>query len=367
MYLVIISCHFHILQYRKGKTYCIINHKHYHLLEQFIDMNADSDELHQPTATLCATCYNSVTKEGKPTRPKLSIANGVDFGLPQRIGLPPLTLAEEILLGNGYELATIIKLTGWQTNEKQAALKGHIITVRKSKEALIRELDRIEKSKLVLPRPETITETLSVVILGAKVSFASLQPTAYNYASIQVRSTVLYEWLRAKKALDPHYKDIEIDDSKEMTERLIAIPKLLIDAAGYVEDEKALAAEKTIEQIAKGNAFVHYLNFQMTNNCKIPRNWKSSPNSYLHLFLTIIHITGHSGSRTSRPEVEDHAGNEESVFLTRTHPDAPTEAAAAQQSLSSNRPTKKIEPKNENEQSANLIVYYTRYCKSSIE
>ena len=114
-------------------------------------MNIDNDEWDEPTATLCDSCYVSVGKgvggKGKtPKRPKLSIANGVDFGLPQRIGLPPLTLAEDILLGNGHELATIIKLKGWQTNEKQAALKGHVITVRKSKEALIKELERIEKA-----------------------------------------------------------------------------------------------------------------------------------------------------------------------------------------------------------------------------
>lgn len=229
-------------------------------------MNIDNNEWDEPTATICDSCYISVGKgvggKGKiPKRPKLSIANGVDFGLPQRIGLPPLTLAEDILLGNGHELATIVKLKGWQTNEKQAALKGHVITVRKSKEALVKELERIEKSKLIFPTPETISETLSVVILGARVSFASLQPTAYNYASIQVRPEVLYEWFKAKKALDPHYKDIEIDDSKEMTTRLLAIPKLLIDSASYVEDEKAIAAEKMIEKLAKGKHFALFMNF----------------------------------------------------------------------------------------------------------
>lgn len=220
-------------------------------------MNVDNEEFNEPTATLCNNCYTAVGKgvggKGKiPKRPKLSIANGIDFGVPERIGLPPLTLAEEILLGNGHELATIVKLKGGQTNQKQAALKGHIITVRKSKEALIKELDRMEKGKLVLPRPEAIQETLSVVIIGAKMSFASLQPTAYNYANIQIRPEVLYEWFKAKKALDPHYNNIEIDESSEMTQRLLAIPKLLIDSATYIEDEKTLSVEKMIENLAKG-------------------------------------------------------------------------------------------------------------------
>lgn len=227
------------------------------MLEQFVEMNVDSDEWNEPTATLCPDCYTEVGKgvggKGKiPKRPKLSVANGVDFGQPERIGLPPLTLAEEILLGNGHELATIIKLKGTQSAQKQAALKGHIITVRKSKEALIKELDRIAKSKLVFPRPETIQETLSVVILGAKMSFASLQPTAYNYGSIQVRPDVLYEWYRAKQALDPQYKDREIDDSKEMIERLLAIPKLLIDSATFIEDKQAIAVDEMMDNLAKG-------------------------------------------------------------------------------------------------------------------
>ena len=84
------------------------------------------------------------------------------------------------------------------------------------------------------------------------MSFASLQPTAYNYANIQIRPEVLYEWFKAKKALDPHYNNIEIDESSEMTQRLLAIPKLLIDSATYIEDEKTLSVEKMIENLAKG-------------------------------------------------------------------------------------------------------------------
>ena len=63
------------------------------MLEQFVEMNVDSDEWNEPTATLCPDCYTEVGKgvggKGKiPKRPKLSVANGVDFGQPERIGLP---------------------------------------------------------------------------------------------------------------------------------------------------------------------------------------------------------------------------------------------------------------------------------------
>ena len=46
-----------------------------------------------------------------------------------------------------------------------------------------------------------------------------------------------------------------------MTARLLAIPKLLIDSASYVENEKAIAAEKMIEKLAKGKNFALFMNF----------------------------------------------------------------------------------------------------------
>ena len=39
-------------------------------------------------------------------------------------------------------------------------------------------------------------------------------------SDLQVRSTVVYQWLHALKALNPQYKDINIDETPEMTTAL---------------------------------------------------------------------------------------------------------------------------------------------------
>ena len=52
--------------------------------------------------------------------------------------------------------------------------------------------------------------------------------------------------------MDPQYKDREIDDSKEMIERLLAIPKLLIDSATFIEDKQAIAVDEMMDNLAKG-------------------------------------------------------------------------------------------------------------------
>ena len=52
--------------------------------------------------------------------------------------------------------------------------------------------------------------------------------------------------------MDPQYKDREIDDSKEMIERLLAIPKLLIDSATLIEDKQAIAVDEMMDNLAKG-------------------------------------------------------------------------------------------------------------------
>ena len=277
-------------------------------------MNKDGDQSSQPTATLCNDCYSAVGKgiagkRAKPKRPKFSIANGVDFGRPDRLNLPALTVAEEILLGDGHEMATIIKLKGSQPSERQAALKGHIITVKKSKTELIKEINRIEKEKVVLPRPENIKETLSVVIVGAKMSFASLEP-AYKYKSIQVRPDVLYKWFKAKKQLDPQYKNIEIDSSPEIIEKLLAIPKQLVDSASFLKDDKSIAVEKIVDKLAQG-----------VSGSKAP------------------HV-----SNTKEPNTD--GDNEEAVFVTRSHPAAPSEEGAAEQVLKSKR--KRLNPHTNN-------------------
>ena len=110
--------------YRLATSIYEYKNRYYHLLEQFVN---DHTQGSVPTETLCHNCYAAVGKgpSGKrciPKRPIYSIANGIDFGQLHKLDLPPLTLAEQIVLAPAQEMATVIKLRGIQNPQRQTAL-----------------------------------------------------------------------------------------------------------------------------------------------------------------------------------------------------------------------------------------------------
>ena len=76
---------------------------------------------------MCDTCHKKTQRE-VPKIPKLSIAAGIDFGHPDRLGLPQLTLVEELIISRSRLYVSILKLCGNVAAERQTAKKGHVIT-----------------------------------------------------------------------------------------------------------------------------------------------------------------------------------------------------------------------------------------------
>lgn len=68
------------------------------------------------STTLCDSCHIDVTVNNRI--PKFSIAAGVDFVDPRRIGLPTLTHAEQYVIAKGQQLGLIVKLPGYSTEER---------------------------------------------------------------------------------------------------------------------------------------------------------------------------------------------------------------------------------------------------------
>ena len=57
------------------------------------------DLVENNVVTLCKTCFIVIKKDSVPKSiPLLSIASGIHFGNPDRIGLPALSLVEELLI-----------------------------------------------------------------------------------------------------------------------------------------------------------------------------------------------------------------------------------------------------------------------------
>ena len=99
--------------------------------------------------------------------PKLSIAGGVDFGLPSRIGLETLTLAEEYLIAQARLLVSIVKLVGSQPTSRQSAKRGHIITFPHNGPTALAEHRRahFETDEGIYPRVDGLSDVIFVLSL----------------------------------------------------------------------------------------------------------------------------------------------------------------------------------------------------------
>ena len=226
----------------------MINQLYYHLHREFVTSKSTKKNA-SITATLCSYCFDSVVK--RESIPKYSIAGGVDFGNPDRLGLPPLTFVEHLVISLGEEMANVFKLRGVQNAERQAAFTGNIISFRKPNDKLIPMLQSqlTRNVSIVLPRPSIVEHYFSVVFIGARVDWdMTLIATHFKVKGLEVRTAVIYMWLKAKKALDPLYNNIEIDESPEMIAALEAIPRMLIDTATIINEDMENAIESLISE-----------------------------------------------------------------------------------------------------------------------
>ena len=86
----------------------------YHLHPEFVEVSEEENRC--PTVTVCDECTAFIRKGKKP---KFSIAAGVDFGSPSRIGLPEPNIAEQYAFALACPYVTVFKLIGNTSNQRQ--------------------------------------------------------------------------------------------------------------------------------------------------------------------------------------------------------------------------------------------------------
>ena len=202
--------------------------------------------------TLCCEFYAAVIKCEKI--PKYSIAAGLDFGLSERIELPKLTLVEEYVISQARLLVSIVKLTGFQVAQKQSGKSGHVIVFPQDTKKLEEELQKCFNSMNiapVFPRVEKIHEYISIAFFGSRVQWEALVPDFRKgctapFRNLQVRVPVVYQWLKVLKSVNPHYRDIQIDQTPQMIETLEGLTHALVDRGTIVADEKEILIDTII-------------------------------------------------------------------------------------------------------------------------
>ncbi|KAK4031138.1 hypothetical protein OUZ56_024684 [Daphnia magna] len=200
-------------------------------------------------ASLCSTCHRNI-KSSKPKIPNLCIAAGIDFGHPGRLGLPQLTLSEELLICRSRQYVAILKLDGYNASERQKAKKGHVITYPQpdgtTKSA---ELQRLNSNfdGGEYPRTENFGEFLSICFISSRLQFDSLIPTRFGDVNeLRVRVDVVYLWLHALKHLNPLYRNASIIETEAMHMKLQNILVELIENASIVDAETEIQIDRLV-------------------------------------------------------------------------------------------------------------------------
>jgi hypothetical protein len=115
--------------------------------------------------------------------------------------------------------------------------------------------------------------------VGARQQWDAFVATPYSeIPEIQLNPQKIYRYLRVLKALHPAYKNIVIDDSKEMSSKLTDIPSVLLKRAEIIHGEMENRMDKMVlydydNQTDPTNENVNFLNLPtafMTHNAPLP-------------------------------------------------------------------------------------------------
>ena len=225
--------------------------KVYHLHPEFVTMQpGENGAVQKEMAMLCHQCRMNVQQI--PSKiPIRSIAAGVDFGVPSRIGLEPLRLVEASAIARARPYASIIKLSGSygsQLGQRHNALNGHVITFAQQEgaELIAKQLvDTMKSASGTFPRTDHLHKTIAVAFVGAKAEYVSLVPDLHRrFSAINARSDIIYSWLSALKSLNPFYTNITIDRTAEMQSNLSGLAKGFLEQNNVLSSELEIAIEK---------------------------------------------------------------------------------------------------------------------------
>lgn len=92
--------------------------------------------------------------------------------------------------------------------------------------------------KKKLPRVEDIDKYIYMTFVGSEQNWEAFQPSVHNRVpDLQVCPSVIYGWLRALKAVNPLYKDIEIIDTEEHVLALQSISDCLVKQTTLLDNQ----------------------------------------------------------------------------------------------------------------------------------
>jgi len=177
--------------------------KLFHLHPEFVEKYTNDNGKFGFKAKMCSDCYRSVTNKDKetgkpkPMIPELSIANGIDFGDYNRVGLTPLTPRERHIISKVRHCINIIKIEGISGANKHSTIKGCGIIFDHDCPQVVRNL----------LTPESINGDVQLQFVDHKGEYDRLIAKAIRSAYVSGRAYVIYQWLEVLRRINKWYED----------------------------------------------------------------------------------------------------------------------------------------------------------------
>ena len=175
--------------------------KYFHLHPEFVQEFTDDDGRKDFKARLCLNCCDFQPSE-KSKAPIRSVARGVDFGSPSRVGLVRLTPRERQIISpvRHYQCAVKIERnTGRQREHSHSAIKGHSISIRSRQSASCQRL----------LSEENINDSIEIHFVGPDGQYDHLAKKALGSAHVSARPFAVYQWLSVLREVNAIYSDDE--------------------------------------------------------------------------------------------------------------------------------------------------------------
>jgi hypothetical protein len=213
--------------------------KYFHLHPEFVEEFTDVDGRKDFKVRLCPNCCEFTPSE-KSKAPMRSIARGVDFGSPVRVGLVRLTPRERQMISKvrHYNNATKIESnTGRQREHSHSAIKGHSILFDHDSPRVIRDL-LSEKN---------INDSIDLHFVGPDGQYDHLARIALGSAHVSARPFAVYQWLSVLAEVNEMYsEDGELEEFPIVAKRIHKCNKALVENAKIVTVDKHTAKEADV-------------------------------------------------------------------------------------------------------------------------
>ena len=194
-----------------------------------------------------------------------SIASGIDFSDPTRIGLEKLTPGEAALVACVRHFHNIVKvqdnhLEGGRSDFTKSVVRGHSILFRHDApvvaslalifQKLKNSSNEQEKDKFILDLKKIFKKLLTVELLGPKGQRETLAYKARMQTVLQVRPHVVYQWLAVLQHCHPLYTKGPwlhyVGDFTPFSDMVKKCGSALMENAVHVNDRAALLTEKLL-------------------------------------------------------------------------------------------------------------------------